>query len=84
MMSWQRVRDFQEDSFRQLGTLDWWEMIVKPGIRKLGQVRSKEINQARREELNLLLLRQSYLTRKIVCLGQLNQLGGAAVSSPSN
>ena len=48
--------------------------MVKPGIRKLAIQRSKEINTERREELNLLLLRQVYLTRKLQ-LGQQHRLG---------
>ena len=39
--------------------------MVKPGIKKLGIKRSKEINLEKREALNLLTLRQCYLTRKI-------------------
>ena len=38
---------------------------MKPGLKKIAMVRSKEINVNRRSELNLLLLRQSYLVRKI-------------------
>ena len=48
-----------------LPVLTWWEMMVKPGIRKIAMERSKEINQNKRAELNLLLLRQAYLIRKI-------------------
>ena len=43
----------------------WWEKIVKPGVRKIAMERSKEINTDRRSELNLLLLRQAYLLKKI-------------------
>ena len=39
--------------------------MVKPGIKKLAINRSKELNKERRSELNFLLLRQSYLTRKL-------------------
>ena len=39
--------------------------MVKPGIKKLAINRGKEINKEKRSELNLLLLRQCYLTRKI-------------------
>ena len=71
-----RDKDFQEwvgesmqewDEVREQGlpVLLWWEMIVKPGIRKLAMVRSKQINQEKRSNLNLLLLRQSYLMKKI-------------------
>ena len=38
---------------------------LKPGIRKIAMERSKEINQDRRAKLNLLLLHQAYLVRKI-------------------
>ena len=44
----------------------WWELIVKPGIKKLAIQRSKEINREKRGQLNLLLLRQSYLARKLM------------------
>ena len=40
------------------GILQWWEMLVKPGIKRLCIQRSKELGKAKREELNLLLLRQ--------------------------
>ena len=43
----------------------WWEKVVKPGVKKLGLQRSKEINKEKREALNLLLLRQVYLTMKV-------------------
>ena len=59
MVSWQSIRGFGLD------TLVWWEKVVKPGIRKLGIKRSKELNQEKREYLNLLLLRQSYLSRQV-------------------
>ena len=49
-------------------------MVVKPGFWKLGIERSKEINTSKREELNLLLIRQSYLTRKVK-LGEIWKLG---------
>ena len=75
MVTWQRVRRYQDGEDSQLGILYWWDMLVKPGMRKLAQQRSKEINMARRGELNLLLLRQSYLTHKIASLGQSGKLG---------
>ena len=49
----------------KLGFMIWWEKLVKPGIRKLLIKRSKEINQERRGLLNLLLVRQAYLVRKL-------------------
>ena len=48
-----------------LSILDWWEIIVKPGIKSLLIQRGKEINKHKAGQLNLLLLRQSYLVRKL-------------------
>jgi hypothetical protein len=72
MQSWNRVRDFQ--GLDKVDTLQWWEMLVKPGIKKIGIQRAKEISKERREELNLLLLRQVYLVKKVQ-LGQVGRLG---------
>ena len=74
MQSWLRVKDFQGMDSDKVNTLMWWEMLVKPGIKKLGIQRGKEINKERREHLNLLLLRQVYLVRKIQ-QGQVDRLG---------
>ena len=71
MLSWERVRDFQGKN--DLGILQWWELLVKPGIRQLGIQRSKELSKEKREELNLLILRQMYLNKKLQ-LGQNKQL----------
>ena len=43
MLTWQRVRQYQGE----VDTLLWWEKMVKPGVRKLGIERSKEINKER-------------------------------------
>ena len=43
MLCWDDIR---KDG---LPILSWWEMIVKPGLRKLDMERSKEINIARKE-----------------------------------
>ena len=59
MDEWNQVR--QEG----LPELSWWDMIVKPGIRRIAMERSKQINDSRRSQLNILLLRQAYLVRKI-------------------
>ena len=59
MISWQTVRSFGLD------IIQWWEKVVKPGIRKLGLQRSKEVNKAKHEYLNLLILRQCYHTKKV-------------------
>ena len=61
MTDWLVVRS------RGMEVLQWWELVVKPGVRKLAMKRSKEINQERRGELNMLMLRQSYLARKLQC-----------------
>ena len=74
MISWQRVREFQDKESKKLGVLFWWEKLVKPGIRKIAIQRSKEMNIARKEELNLLMLRQLFLTRKLQN-GQVHRLG---------
>ena len=50
MLDWQEVHDLGLD------ILTWWEVLVKPGIKKLALQRSKELNRERRGELNLLFL----------------------------
>ena len=59
MQQWLEVKSFG------VPVLRWWECLVKPGVKSLAINRTKELNQQRRSELNLLLLRQSYLTRKL-------------------
>ena len=59
MLDWQEVNDLGLD------ILSWWEIMVKPGIKKLAVKRSKELNREKRGELNLLLLRQAYLIRQL-------------------
>ena len=59
MADWKEVKELGLD------VLQWWEILVKPGIRKLAMQRSKELNREKRGELNLLLLRQAYLARKL-------------------
>ena len=71
MISWQRVKEFQGGS--RLGILQWWDMLVKPGIKQLGIQRSKDIRREKNEELNLLLLRQRNVKIKIQ-QGQKNML----------
>ena len=70
VQGWERVRSFQTGS----GILSWGEHLVKPGIRKLALDRNKEMNICRKEVLNLLLIRQAYLTRKLQ-QGLTNKLG---------
>ena len=59
MQEWNQVRLYG------IPTLAWWEILVKPGIRKLAIERTKEVNKERRLYLNLLFLRQSYLSKKV-------------------
>ena len=59
------MEDWEQERQAGLPVLSWWELIVKPGIRKIAMFRNKEMNEARKLELNLLLLRQSYLVRKL-------------------
>ena len=59
MLDWQEVRDLGLD------VLTWWEIMVKPGIKKLAIKRSKELNRERRGELNMLLLRKAYLAKQL-------------------
>ena len=70
MIGWKEVKE------RGLPLMSWWEVVVKPGIRRLAINRSKEINRERRSELNCLLLKQSYYSRELMhgdrdCLGNL-------------
>ena len=59
MEEWKEVRQ------QGLKILLWWELLVKPGVLKIGLSRSKELNKQKRGELNLLLIRQAYLGREI-------------------
>ena len=68
MLGWRRVHSFGMD------TLLWWEVIVKPGVRKLAKTRAFEIAKERKGELSLLLVRQAYLNKKVK-LGHLQKLG---------
>jgi hypothetical protein len=63
MVGWKNIQSFGLD------ILVWWENIVKPGVNKLAQQRSREMTKLRRWQLNLLRLRQTYLNRKL-SLGQ--------------
>ena len=67
MVLWNQVRH------AGLDTLFWWETIVKPGIKKLLILRGKEITKENTGELNLLLIRQAYLVRKLQA-GHLDRL----------
>ena len=68
MKDWEEIKDLG------LHILQWWELVVKPGVKKLAIQRSKELNREKRGELNLLLIRQAYLARKLQ-LGDFGKLG---------
>ena len=59
MKEWEEIRGFG------VPILTWWEVLVKPGIRKIALDRTKEVNKERRSYLNLLMMRQSHLSKKI-------------------
>ena len=67
MQMWMRVRSYQGDGNvgKSSGVLSWWEHLVKPGIKKIALERTKEMYVDRKGVLNLLLIRQAYLTRKL-------------------
>ena len=67
MSDWKNIKAFGMD------TLLWWEVMVKPGIKKLGMQRGRQMSKDSRSELNLLLVRQAYLNKKVK-LGQTNLL----------
>ena len=70
MIEWKNIKDYGMD------TLHWWEVVVKVGIKKLGMQRGREMARNNRAELNLLLVRQAYLNKKVKAghLGFLVQL----------
>ena len=53
--------------------MNWWEYMVKPGIKRLLIERGKMIKWERSGKLNLLMLRQSYLVKKLQA-GELSRL----------
>ena len=56
-----------EVSKRHMNFMVWWEEVVKPGVKKLLMERGKEMNRENRGKLNLLLVQQAYLVRKLHC-----------------
>ena len=64
---WSQVRD------AGLDILTWWELVVKPGIKKLLIERGREINLERAGELNLLQIHQAYLVKQLQS-GNMNRL----------
>ena len=59
MIEWNKVRK------HCTSVLSWWELCVKPNIRRLAMKRSKQINKIKKERLNLLQLQMTYLTSQI-------------------
>ena len=53
MADWREVKDLGLD------VLKWWELVVKPGIKKLAIQRSKQLNKEKKGELNMILLLQA-------------------------
>ena len=73
MLGWQEVHE------RGLAVLPWWEIIVKPGIKRLAITRSKELKKQKRCRLNCLLMKQGFFTKELQhgrweCLVQLRQV----------
>ena len=48
-----------------MGIMVGWEHLVKPGIKKLLMERGRELKRENRGKLNLLLIRQAFLVKKI-------------------
>ena len=61
----QCMNEWIEVKQQGLDVLSWWELMVKPGILKLGLNRNRELNKQKKGELNLLLIRQAYLGKEI-------------------
>jgi hypothetical protein len=68
MKSWLEVKE------RGLAILPWWEIVVKPGIRKLAITRSKELKKKKTSELNCLMMKQGYFTRELQA-GNMDSMG---------
>ena len=62
---WEEARTASE-----IPTLAWWEGTVKPGVRNLLKWRGREMKKDKLGSLNLLLLRQSYLVKKLQEVGR--------------
>ena len=59
MVGWLEVKQ------RGLAILPWWEIVVKPGIRRIAITRSKEIKKQKRSKLNCMMLKQGYFNREV-------------------
>ena len=61
----EKINEWKEVLNNGVDRLLWWELLVKPGIGKLGLERGKEINKEKRLALNLLLDLQAHILKKI-------------------
>ena len=73
MVGWQEVLE------RGLAILPWWEIVVKPGIKRLAIARSKEMKKQKRSKLNCLMMKQCYFIKELQAgnresFGQLKQV----------
>ena len=59
MVEWRKILS------QGLDELTWWELVVKPGLRNIGVKRKRELRKEHRGKLNLLLIRQAYLVKKL-------------------
>ena len=48
-----------------LDILIWWDLVVKPGLKSIALERQRQLRKDQRGELNLLLINQSYLVKKL-------------------
>ena len=46
-------------------TVEWWESVVKPGIKNIAITHTKSHNKSKYGELNMLYLTQKYYLNKI-------------------
>ena len=60
MENWKEIRN------NGLDVLTWWELVVKPGVKNIAISRSKEMNLEKRGVLNMLLIKQAYLVKKLL------------------
>ena len=59
MAEWMRVKESGAN------IITWWQHMVKGGITFLANARSKELKKESMGQLNMLKLKQSYLTSKL-------------------
>ena len=48
-----------------LDILTWWELVIKPGVKEIAVERTKEINRDKKGELNMYLVKQAYLVKRL-------------------